>query len=238
MDIQKNRTSLLTEEKHLELLTTRIVKNTIDLGAGMYMDTYIPDIDKEVCTNFGMDYHQVLNNENLDVTGVNPVNNVSITTAAAVLSYARIHMARIMLYILENNGTLYYTDTDSIVTDLELPKDLIDPIELGKLKIEYVIDQGYFIADKTYSFIDSTGEIIKRSKGVKSSLLKYEDYEKMYNNEVVDAHKISSIRSYKDGYVTISNDVIKLNPASYKKRVIKNGKWIGTEIININEVDI
>jgi hypothetical protein len=225
MDIKKNKTTLITEEKHLELLTTKVLKNSIDLG-GMYLDTYVPDIDREVCINFGKDYNQVLNNENLGEKEINPANNVSITTAAAVLSYARIHMTKIMLYILENKGTLYYTDTDSIVTDFELPKEMVDPIELGKLKLEHEIVEGYFIADKTYAFINSKGETIKKAKGVQSSSLSYSDYEKMYNTEVVNSKKVSSIRNYKDGYVTISNDIIKLNPTSYKKRgrVIVNGK--------------
>lgn len=225
MKIEKNKTTIVPEEKHLELLTTRVFKNSLDLG-GMYIDTYIPNINKEICTNFSKDYYQILNDSNLDEKTINSNNNISITTAAAVLSYARIHMVKIMLYILENKGTLYYTDTDSIVTDLELPEYFIDPVELGKLKLEHVIKEGFFIADKTYCFINEKGKLIKICKGGKSSSLNYSDYEKMYNSEVVDLKKTSSIRNYKDGYVTISNDIIKLNPTSYKKRgrIIKNGK--------------
>lgn len=43
-------------------------------------------------------------------------------------------------------------DTDSIITDIELPEDLVDPIKLGKLKLEHIIIEGYFIADKFYAF--------------------------------------------------------------------------------------
>lgn len=49
MNINKNKTSLVTEDKHIELLTTRVVKSSTDLGAGMYLDTYIPTIDKNIC---------------------------------------------------------------------------------------------------------------------------------------------------------------------------------------------
>lgn len=100
-----------------------------------------------------VDFIEVLNNANLDEKGTIPINNVSITTAAAVLAYARIHplAAKIMLYILENNGTLYYTDTDSIVTDLRLPEEMVHPTTLGKLKLEHTVVEGYFIADKTYA---------------------------------------------------------------------------------------
>jgi len=226
MNIQQNKTDIIYGERHLELLTSTVVKNSIDLGDSIYIDTYKPGIDKDVCDEFNIDYHELLNKENLSESSISGVGNLSITTAAATLSYARIHMIKIMMFILENGGTIYYTDTDSIVTDFELPEHYIDPVKLGKLKLEHIIEQGYFVADKTYAFIDSNGKLKKASKGVKSSSLDYLDYEKMYNMEVVDAKKTSSIRNYKDGYVTISNDIIKLNPTSYKKRgrVIMNGK--------------
>jgi len=180
---------------------------------------------------------EVLNRTNVDEKGTMPINNVSITTAAAVLSYARIHMAKIMLYILENNGTLYYTDTDSIVTNIRLPEEMVHPTTLGKLKLEHTIVQGYFIADKTYAIINTEGKVIIKAKGVSSSTLTFESFEKMYNREVVDATKVSSRRNYKDGYVSISNDIVKLNPTSYTKRlrVIHKDKWIGTEIISVEK---
>lgn len=36
--------------------------------------------------------------------------------------------------ILELGGNLYYSDTDSIVTDIELPKEMVDKKEIGKMK--------------------------------------------------------------------------------------------------------
>lgn len=30
-------------------------------------------------------------------------------------------------------GDIYYSDTDSIVTDIELPLDMVDPKAIGKL---------------------------------------------------------------------------------------------------------
>lgn len=96
-----------------------------------------------------------LNSENYDekkTTG--SYKSVSISTAAATVSYARVQMAKMLLYVLNNGGKLYYTDTDSIVTDIELPNDIIHPKEIGKLEIRtccYCIPKGsgYFIADKT-----------------------------------------------------------------------------------------
>jgi hypothetical protein len=44
-------------------------------------------------------------------------------TASAILGYAWIHMAKTILYVLKKGGNVYYTDTDSIVTDIKLPDD-------------------------------------------------------------------------------------------------------------------
>lgn len=50
---------------------------------------------------------------------------LSISTASAIVSYARIYMQRVKLDILKRGGVLYYTDTDSIVTNIPLPDDMV-----------------------------------------------------------------------------------------------------------------
>jgi hypothetical protein len=92
-------------------------------------------------------------------------------------------MAKAMLDIERAGGKLYYTDTDSIITDIDLPltqegESRMHDSELGKFKLEHMIKKGLFIADKTYVFINDKDEIIKRAKAVKSSSLTYESYEK------------------------------------------------------------
>jgi len=221
MDFLKSVTKLLDKEKHNIIATTRILKNSIEIDDNLYLDSYIPTIDRKVCESFNLDFIKVLNSENFDETKtVGKYNTVSISTAAAVLSYARIDMAKIMIYILNKGGKIYYTDTDSIVTDLELPKSMVDPKEIGKLKLEHTITEAYFISDKTYSFKTTEGLIIKRAKGIDSSYLDFDDYKKMYNMCIIDyATKTSSHRNYKEGSVTINTKKnIKLNPQYYSKR--------------------
>lgn len=50
---------------------------------------------------------------------------VSIAVSAAVTAYARIYMHKIKAMILELGGKIYYTDTDSIVTNIRLPDHLV-----------------------------------------------------------------------------------------------------------------
>ena len=66
--------------------------------------------------------------------------------------------------IFKYKGNIYYSDTDSIVTDMELGSDLVDPKALGKLKLEHVIDKGIFISGKTYCFMTKNGGFIKKLK--------------------------------------------------------------------------
>lgn len=151
-------------------------------------------------------------------------------------------MAKLLLYVLNNGGKVYYTDTDSIVTDIELPSNIIHPKEIGKLKLEHIVTEGYFIADKTYTIRTKDGTIIKKAKGVDSDSLDFEDYKKMYNMDIIDhATKTSSFRNYSLGSVTINKkEGINLNPHYYakRKRVFSSTpfQWIGTKVIKINDI--
>jgi len=74
---------------------------------------------------------------------------------------------------MELADNTYYTN--SIVTDIKLPHDLVDTNELGKLKLEHEIEKGIFIFGKTYCFYNK-GEFISKTKGVSSKNLTYEYY--------------------------------------------------------------
>jgi hypothetical protein len=65
-------------------------------------------------------------------------------------------------------GNIYYSDTDSIVTDLELPTSMVDPKVLGKLKLEHEVVRGYFIGasqnskKEKYLLLDSNSDNIDK----------------------------------------------------------------------------
>ena len=44
----------------------------------------------------------------------------------------------------------YYTDTDSAILGSPLIEEEIS-MELGKLKLEYFVDEGFFLAPKSYA---------------------------------------------------------------------------------------
>jgi len=74
-------------------------------------------------------------------------HNVSISIAAAITAYSRIHMSQ-----FKNNPkiNLYYTDTDSAYTDSNIDDSFIHATNLGKLKLEHVADKAIFLTPKVY----------------------------------------------------------------------------------------
>ena len=240
MDFLKTVTRLFNSNTHDLISVTRAIKNSIEIDENLYLDTFKPGVDKEVCESFDVDMIKVLNTESVDEkSSTGRFKTVSLPIAAATLSYARIHMIKLMTFILENKGKIYYTDTDSIVTDFKLPDDIVHPSELGKFKLENEIVEGYFISDKTYAFVTTEGKLVKKAKGVDSEYLTLDDYKKMYNlKSVKNAVKKVSKRDYRKGSVTLTtkND-INLNIENYNKRtrIFRNKKWIGTKPLYINE---
>ena len=113
MDVSKSATIIHSAEEHLKFLQTKPLKNTINITEDLYLDIYEGLIYENICATFNKDYIKTLNENNITEGVVNSSNNVSITTAAAVLAYARIHMANAMLDIERAGGKVYYTDTDS-----------------------------------------------------------------------------------------------------------------------------
>lgn len=98
---------------------------------------------KKIATDHRLDYIEVLNNKsNIDVENLHSFYDVAVSISAAITSYARIYMSQIKLDILNKGGKIYYSDTDSIVQDLELDDHLVGK-ELGQFK-EYKLKEAYF----------------------------------------------------------------------------------------------
>jgi DNA polymerase elongation subunit (family B) len=77
------------------------------------------------------------------------------------LSYARIEMMELKMLLIKLGIKLYYTDTDSIFVDNEIPNSLVGK-ELGQLKDELnggIIKKAYFLGIKKYGYIDENNQV-------------------------------------------------------------------------------
>jgi len=95
--------------------------------------------------------HKNKDNTDIMLNSLNDRSNVNIGIASAITSLARVFMSQ---FKNNNDLTLFYTDTDSIFTDLDPDKinglfnsNEIVGTKLGQLKLEYRIDNNKKISD-------------------------------------------------------------------------------------------
>jgi len=120
------------------------------------------------------------------------LEDVNIAVASAITSYGRIHLHKLMNAVEQNNGTVYYVDTDSLITDLKLEetpslKHLIGD-KLGQLKSELdtddVITKAVFVSSKLYGFETSKGKVEAHAKGVSKKEL-YDNSKSKEENDLI-----------------------------------------------------
>lgn len=143
--------------------------------------------------------------------------------------------------IMNLKGKIYYSDTDSIVTDIKLPDNMVSSTEMGKLKLEHFALFGIFITGKTYTILDQNGKFHNKAKGVKNESLSYIDYVNLLGNKnVTTAIKFSSELDWNKGTVSIKDINVTINSNSYTKRsklLNFNKQWVNTAFLFINEID-
>lgn len=75
---------------------------------------------------------------------------------------------------------LYYTDTDSAIIDRPLPNYLVDSKVLGKMKLEYTVKKGIFLAPKLYCLLTNNNEFITKTRGLNHNIqLQLEDFQNL-----------------------------------------------------------
>ena len=238
LNVNKPITRIVQFDELNLLLKTRKVNSLKTITDNHFLVTYYSDISSEICKDNNLDYSKVLTfKETNDIEKDREFNDVSLTTSAAITSYSRIFMSKVKLDIISNKGNIYYTDTDSIVSDIPLNKELTSMYNIGKFKLEHSVKKGYFISSKTYCLLLQNGASIIKAKGVDSKSLNLNHFELMYKGVNVKGLKQSTIINYEKGSVVINtNDKININHDSYRKRekIFKNTIWNDTKPLIYN----
>jgi hypothetical protein len=168
-------------------ISTILVKNNLNLSS-------LSDLNEELKINLKSSQYPVKSN---------------VAIAAAVTSYARIHM---MQFKLED--TIAYTDTDSIFTTAKLQDHMVGK-ELGQMKDELngcIIKEAYFLDIKKYGYyyLDKNG-VIKNSSvfsGIDRDSLTFDEVRNIFNGVVLT--KTSKERFVKT-FKTLQIKVITIN---------------------------
>lgn len=224
---------------------TRKVIQDLDITENQTLLSYLPGPDKDITEQFEID--PTLNKDINKTDNVTLVKNISIPIAAAVTAYARIYITKIKLDILKRGGKIYYSDTDSIITDIELNPNLVDPKVIGKFKLEHELELALMPAPKVYflkkkdiynTIKDEDQKYIVKAKGGSSKDLLLQQFEDMILGNSMEINKRSSKTNWVDGTVIISDQTITLDPNSYISRdkiYDSNHTWINTSPTRIVE---
>jgi len=170
----------------------------------------------------------------------NESHNINISISSAVTGYARILMSK-----FKNNSKLklYYTDTDSIYTNLnpdklnELNNNIVDPKILGKLKLETISTRAIFISPKVYYLKTNEGQEYYKVKGLsQNTLLSQVDFETLLNQKTSIIKKQD--KWYKDlskGHIVVKNQIYTLQQTDNKRELIydSQNQLVGTKPYNL-----
>ncbi len=240
ISLEQDVTKLLTYKQFMIVSNMYAVTSYNRISDDLYVTTYIPKLDPDIIESHNLDFMKIL--DKYGDKELQPINVTSVVISAAVTAYGRIHISKLKLDILNRGGELYYSDTDSVVTNIELPKHMVSVNELGKVKLEHSIDKGIFIAGKTYMLSTATGKFISKAKTINSVSLTYIDYVNLLKGDsVTTATRTVSEVDWAKGHVIIKDKTgIKVNSNTYISRAKiydSNQRWIDTRPQYINNFD-
>jgi hypothetical protein len=230
INLEKSVTDVMTNKE----FETKSVMNKITsykrISKEKVLVNYLPKLDFNLIEEHNLSMIKILNK--YKDYEVQTLNVCSIVISAAITAYARIYMSKIKLDIIKNDGELYYSDTDSIITNKQLPNSMVSSKELGKLKLEHVIDKGIFISNKITAYGITMVNLSLRPKS-------YFDYLKLLNNININTSiKSESKIDWNLGQVEINDKFITIKSNSYinSNKVYNDNIRVNTLplIININ----
>lgn len=165
--------------------------------------------------------------------------DVNIALASGIAGGARTWMSIIKKSTKFN---LFYSDTDSWVTDTPIPSVLVGP-ELGQFKLECVIKKAVFLAPKVYGFITTDGEEVIKVKGLNKEAMSdihFNDLEQLLHK---DSSKVFSQNKW---YKKLFEGDISVNEVAYTLKTTSNKRdpiyienvYSNTKPYNYNEINI
>jgi len=172
-------------------------------------------------------------NENNEYHGT----DVNVAIASAITAYARIHMSQ-----FKNNPDykLYYSDTDSAVTNKPLPDHLVGTA-LGQLKLEHIITKAVFLAPKVYALITEDGKEIIKVKGLTNEVISKLTFKDLEALLIKDSNREFTqekwFKSLINSEITTNDMLYTLKATSNKRELIyNNGIFSETKPYNYKDI--
>ena len=225
MSLEKTQVEIYdtTDKADLELFNEMLISLEYTVSDYIKIDNFYVMVRKTApeLSNDDQPYHGV---------------DVNIAIASAITAGARMWMS-----ILKNNSlfNLYYSDTDSIVVDKQLPSFMVGS-DLGQYKLEHTVERAVFLAPKVYGLLTTDGTEIIKMKGVSNEVLKDIHIQNLENLLIEDSslelNQEKWIKIYQSGDITIKDVAYSLKITSNKRSgVYLDNVFSNTEPINYDE---
>ena len=123
---------------------------------------------------------------------------------------------------------LYYSDTDSIFVDKDLPKDLIGN-EIGQFKLEYIFKEVVFLGPKIYGGLIDNNNFICKIKGYKNPQnITLEDLKSLLNknSKPLELNHDKWYRNLSESNIVIKDQIYNLIATENKRKLIYDSKGI------------
>lgn len=158
--------------------------------------------------------------------------------SSAITAYGRIEIDKVKRLVIKEGGNIYYSDTDSIITDHKISDNMINS-SIGGLKLENTIDKGWFISPKCYKIDIKNGQSVTRIKGV--------NIDNVTDKDLIERTFVNSVKHVKSTNIMFNNPIAKkfremviqapgISGKTYNFKMSKRakivnavGEWIDTE---------
>jgi DNA polymerase elongation subunit (family B) len=174
---------------------------------------------------------------------VNPIYATFVTAYARHVLYEGIETT------LKLGGEVYYCDTDSIKTNIELPAEMIHSTELGKWDFEGFYHESVFVSPKLYSMQGE--DTIKKAKGVcKENIesLTFNNFKELITEDreiVFEGERVSGVMEHfkrkstnKNKYISTVKTTKKVCSKFSKRELIDNSKTKPLHLQLLTEDDL
>jgi hypothetical protein len=149
------------------------------------------------------------------------LENINVSIASSITSYARIHMSELKLKYSDN---LYYSDTDSIDLDVKLEDKYISN-NLGDFKHEETFNSVVYIAPKVYSYITDKQEEVTKIKGYKRKDVSFESLKQLLiKKDSLELKQTKFYKNLRESNILLKEEKYTLMVTENKRKLVyKNG---------------
>ena len=188
-------TKLVERDNIVKEMMSKTITAIIDITDKYHLISYTANMNPQLLKDLQVKFI------NVEEHKASVMNNSGI--ASAVTAYGRIHMMQFKVGEMADH--IYYTDTDSIFTDKELPSHMMGSA-LGLMKDELdgaLIDRAHFLGIKRYAY-QYKGATKTTFSGLQKNDLSWSDVESLVSGETVSrSYPNCFFKSMQDMSITI-----------------------------------